>query len=123
MQAMSGTYFILIAQSLWANRLIKHIETAYPSISAEQVIATGSGATDIRRVFHGDDLTAVLDAYMVGIKAVFAFSMATAAFSIIVALAIPFERLPVHAEIHAEKKLQGRSSTEESKQKRGPVSA
>jgi hypothetical protein len=98
MQALSGTYFILIAQSLWANRLINHIQTTYPGISADRVIATGSGAHEIRSAFRGDDLAAVLDAYMVGIKAVFAFSLATAAATVIVALVIPFQRLPDHTK-------------------------
>lgn len=98
MQALSGTYFILIAQSLWANRLIHHIQTTYPGISADRVIATGSGAHEIRSAFQGDDLAAVLDAYMVGIKAVFAFALATAAVTVIVALVIPFKRLPDHTK-------------------------
>lgn len=98
MQALSGAYFILIAQSLWANGLIHHIETTYPSISAQQVIATGSGASEIRNVFHDADLTAVLDAYMVGIKDVFAFSLATAALTVLIALVIPFKRLPDHSD-------------------------
>ncbi|KAI4859040.1 putative MFS transporter [Hypoxylon rubiginosum] len=113
MQALSGTYFILIAQSLWANRLISHIETTYPSISAQQVIATGSGANEIRNVFHGAELAAVLDAYMVGIKAVFAFSLATAALTVLIALIIPFKRLPDHRE----KKLEHSNKADETKEK------
>ncbi|KAH9843464.1 MFS Mycotoxin efflux transport protein (either gliotoxin or aflatoxin) [Teratosphaeria destructans] len=96
MQALSGAYFILIAQSIWANRLIHDINTHHPGISAQQVIATGSGADQIRSSFQGADLTAVLDAYMVGIKDVFAFSLAAAALTVIIAIIIPFQRLPDH---------------------------
>jgi len=52
-------------------------------------------------------LAAVLDAYMVGIKGVLAFSLATSALTVLVALAIPFRRLPDH----------GSEKTEETKEK------
>ncbi|KAI0506312.1 putative MFS transporter [Xylaria bambusicola] len=116
MQALSGTYFILIAQSIFANRLIINIKTMYPNISAEQVIATGSGADQIRQAFQGADLTAVLNAYMVGIKDVFAFSLATAALTVLISLAIPFKRLPDHSNKMEE-------SSTENDEKKGEVAS
>jgi hypothetical protein len=59
-------------------------------------LVLGTGASELQDVFSGDDLTAVLDAYMVGIKDVFAFSLACAAFSVILTALIPFKRLPDH---------------------------
>lgn len=94
MQAISGTYFILIAGSLFANRMLNTLRVSYPALNAGQVISTG--ASEIQHVFHGEDLAAVLDAYMVGIKAVFAFSLATCALTVLVALVIPFRRLHDH---------------------------
>jgi hypothetical protein len=99
MQAISGTYFILIAGSLFANRMLDTLRVSYPALNAGQVISTG--ASEIQHVFTGEDLAAVLDAYMVGIKAVFAFSLATCALTVLIALVIPFRRLHDHA---AEKK-------------------
>ncbi|KAF1936743.1 MFS general substrate transporter [Clathrospora elynae] len=99
MQAISGTYFILIAGSLFANRMLDTSRVSYPALNAGQVISTG--ASEIQHVFQGEDLAAVLDAYMVGIKAVFAFSLATCALTVLIALVIPFRRLHDHA---AEKK-------------------
>lgn len=94
MQALSGTYFILVAQSIFANRMLHTLQTTYPDINAGHVISTG--ASEIRKVFQGADLAAVLDAYMVGIKDVFAFSLAAAALTVFIALMIPFQRLHDH---------------------------
>ena len=44
----------------------------------------------------GEDLAAVLNAYMVGIKDVFAFSMAGVAFTVFLALVIPLKKVPSH---------------------------
>lgn len=94
-QALSGTYFLLIAQSIFANRLLHALQTNGLNINAQLVLDTG--ASQIQQVFQGTDLTAVLAAYMVGIKDVFAFAMATAGLNVFVALAIPFKRLPDHS--------------------------
>lgn len=90
--SISGAYFVTAAQSLFANRLLHTLANTAPNINAASVLATG--ATDIHRVFAGPDLAAVLHAYMVGIKDVFAFSMAGAAFTAVWSLVIPFKRLP-----------------------------
>jgi hypothetical protein len=73
-----------------------------PTIDAAKVLATG--ASEIQRVFSGDDLVAVLNAYIVGIKDVFAFSLAGAAFTVLIALAIPFKKLPSHEKMGTEEK-------------------
>jgi hypothetical protein len=99
MQALSGTCFIICAGSLFANRMLHELVASYPSINAGQVISTG--ASEIQHVFKGEDLAAVLNAYMVGMKAVFAFSLATCALTVLIALIIPFQRLHDHT---AEKK-------------------
>jgi MFS transporter, DHA2 family, glioxin efflux transporter len=95
MQALSGTYFTLIAQSLFANRLLSTIKTTYPNLDPSHVLNVGT--SEIQHVFRGDDLTAVLDSYMIGLRAVFAFSLATSALTVLIALAIPFRRLPDHS--------------------------
>lgn len=59
-------------------------------------LVLGTGASELQDVFTGNDLTAVIAAYMVGIKDVFAFSLACAAFSVILTALIPFKRLPDH---------------------------
>ncbi|KAK6984213.1 major facilitator superfamily domain-containing protein, partial [Favolaschia claudopus] len=90
--AISGAYFVTAAQSIFANRILKTLARTAPSLDAGTVLATG--ASDIQRVFAGTELNAVTDAYMVGIKDVFAFSLAGAALTVLIALGIPFRRLP-----------------------------
>lgn len=92
--AISGAYFVTAAQSVFANQLLKTLSATAPQINPMTVLATG--ASEIQHVFEGQELIAVLDAYMVGIKDVFAFSLAGAAFSVVIAMVIPFKKLPSH---------------------------
>ncbi len=76
-QAISGSYFLTVAQSLFANRMLQTLRTTAPNIDATMVLNTG--ASEIQHVFKGSDLAAVLDAYMVGLKAAFACTLACSA--------------------------------------------
>jgi hypothetical protein len=98
--SISGAYFVTAAQSVFANRLLQSLARHSPGIDATKVLATG--ASELRRVFSGADLAAVLRAYMVGIKDVFAFSLAGAALLVLLALVIPFKRLPSHDKKETE---------------------
>lgn len=102
-QSISGAYFITVAQSLFANRMLQTLSTTAPSIDTVKVINTG--ASEIQHVFEGGDLAAVLGAYMVGIKSVFAFSLAGSVFTVIIALVIPFKRLPDYEGKKSEEKV------------------
>lgn len=90
--SISGAYFVAAAQSIFANRMLATIASSAPDIDPITILTTG--AAEITTVFRGSDLDAVHEAYMVGIKDVFAFSLAGAAFTILISLAIPFRRLP-----------------------------
>ena len=76
--------------------MLQTLATTNPNIDAVQVLATG--ASEIQRVFSGEDLSTVLNAYMVGIKDVFAFSLAGAVLTVFIALVIPFKKVPGHGE-------------------------
>jgi hypothetical protein len=69
---------------------------AAPQISPSQI--SEAGASGLRTAFSGQDLVLLLDAYMAGIKNVFAFAIAGAAASVFVALLIPLTRIPAHDE-------------------------
>jgi hypothetical protein len=89
--ALSGAYFVTAAQSLFANRLLEELATSAPNVDVAKVLATG--ATQIREVFAGADLEAVIRVYMVGIKDVFLFSLAGTALTVLLALLIPLKKL------------------------------
>lgn len=100
-QGGSGAYSLAAAQGIFGNRLLQALRDLGPDLDAAQVL--GTGASDIHRTFKGDDLAAVLDAYMVGIHSVFIFSLAASGLLVIVALAIPFKRLPEHGNVAVDK--------------------
>jgi MFS transporter, DHA2 family, glioxin efflux transporter len=91
-QSISGGYFIVMAQSLFANRMLQTLRSIAPDIDALKVLNTG--ASSIQTVFQGEEQSAVIVAYMSGIKAVFACAMASSAFAAVLSLAIPIEKLP-----------------------------
>ncbi|CAI7566499.1 unnamed protein product [Penicillium viridicatum] len=95
-QTLSGAYFVAIAQSLFANRMLQTVLSSAAHLDATLVL--GTGASELQEVFSGEDLKEVIAAYMVGIKDVFAFSLACAAFSVLLSLIIPFKRLPDHGK-------------------------
>lgn len=110
MNSLSGGYFVTAAQSLFTNRLLDSLSTTAPSINARLVLATG--ATELHSAFNGSDLTAILSSYMVGIKDVFAWSMASAAFTAVLALVVPFKRMPpVKDAAGKEKSLDEKAET------------
>lgn len=103
--ALSGSaaYFLAVAQSIFANRLLQTIEATAPHLNPDLVL--GTGASDLNHVFSGGDLAAVLRAYMVGIKDVFVCSLAGSAFAVLLALVIPFKKLPDHGNKKTEEKV------------------
>ncbi|KAK9241400.1 major facilitator superfamily domain-containing protein [Lipomyces kononenkoae] len=97
MNSLSGGYFVTAAQSVFDNIVLKQLAKTAPNIDSSLVLATGS--TDINKVFSGADLQHVLDAYMVGIKDVFAWCIAGAAFTAVLSLVVPFKKMPPVEEI------------------------
>ncbi|KAK3629723.1 hypothetical protein LTR56_017117 [Elasticomyces elasticus] len=109
---MSGAYFVTAATTIFNNRMLQTVATLAPNVSRQTVLVTG--ASEIQKVFHGADLIALRAAYMVGIKAVFAFSITGAALTAVLPLIIPMKKLPGHekeAGREVEKKKQAQSST------------
>lgn len=101
-QSGSAAYFIVVAQSIFANRMLRAIEASAPQLNPALVI--GTGASDLNKVFSGDDLTAVLRAYMTGIKDVFACGLACSAFAVLLVLTVPSKKLPDHGSKKTEEK-------------------
>jgi MFS transporter, DHA2 family, glioxin efflux transporter len=102
-QSGSAVYFIVVAQSIFANRMLQTIAATAPHLNPDLVL--GTGASDLQDVFSGGDLADVLDAYMVGIKDVFACGLAGSALAVLLALMIPFKKLPDHDSKKTEEKM------------------
>jgi hypothetical protein len=91
---ISGAYFVSAAQSVFGNRMLQALAASAPNIDGSKVLNTG--ASQLQQLFSGSDLVHVLGAYMVGIKDVFAFSLAGTAFCAVLTFAVPFIKLPEH---------------------------
>ncbi|KAL3442938.1 hypothetical protein BJX65DRAFT_312399 [Aspergillus insuetus] len=90
--SISGAYLVTAAQSLFANRMLSTLASKYHIIDPIQVLTTS--ASEITRVFQGAELIAVHQAYMVGIRDVFAFPLAGAVATVLISLGILFKNLP-----------------------------
>ncbi|RKK62452.1 putative efflux pump gsfJ [Fusarium oxysporum] len=93
-QAVGGAIFVSAAQSAFNNQLIKTLAVSRPEI--DPAMALGVGATRIRQDFSALQIPAVVDAYMVGLKAVFAITVAAFGISTIIGLFGSWKR--VHHE-------------------------
>lgn len=82
------------AQAAFINQAIDKLQTSAPGVDKTQLIDTGASA--LRKVFTAEELPGVLIAYMHGLKAVFAVSIAFCGIAFLTTLAIPWERLATH---------------------------
>jgi hypothetical protein len=73
-QMIGGSFFLSAAQSGFNNRLIKVLASTAPEINPAKVL--GTGATQIRSAFTAAQVPLVVDAYMSGLKVVFAITIA-----------------------------------------------
>ncbi|KAJ9484589.1 hypothetical protein VN97_g8774 [Penicillium thymicola] len=71
---VGGAFFLAAAQCAFNNQLIQAIAINLPEI--DPAVVTATGATQIREAFTGSQVPVIVDAYMVGLKAVFAITIA-----------------------------------------------
>ena len=88
---LGGAIFISAAQGTFTNKIISSLSSLAPNLDPYQVI--GIGATELRTHYSGQDLTAVLDAYMYGLKQTFIIGIVTACLGFVVAFAPRWESL------------------------------
>ncbi|KAI4729939.1 MFS general substrate transporter [Aureobasidium sp. EXF-10728] len=88
---IGGAFFISAVQCAFNNQVIKELMANLPGIDPSVVL--GIGATQIRQEFTSSQTPIVLDAYMVGLKAVFAIATAAYGISTIVGLFGSWKRL------------------------------
>ncbi|KAL2697772.1 hypothetical protein AAEP93_011676 [Penicillium crustosum] len=83
-----------MCQSLFANRMLQTLESFNSNIDSS--LDLGIGAAEIQHAFTGEELKAVINAYIVRIKDIFAFSLAGAVAAVLLSLLIPQKQLPDH---------------------------
>ena len=90
-QTVGGSLWVSGGQSAFENKLLSSLATNAPGVTRSSVLATG--ATELRTVFSGDNLTGVLESYVDGLQIAFAIAIATAGTSFLVAFAAPWQRI------------------------------
>jgi MFS transporter, DHA2 family, glioxin efflux transporter len=90
-QTIGGSFLVSAAQSAFANRLVSFVPRYAPGVDPHLVVATG--ASQLRDVFDPKVLPGILEAYMHGIKLVFALCVAMAGITLPIALFSPWKRL------------------------------
>ncbi|KAK3207478.1 hypothetical protein GRF29_103g1161474 [Pseudopithomyces chartarum] len=83
-ETVGGAFLVAAAQSGFVNQLLQNLARTAPSVNPALVVATG--ATDLHKVFSGDELSGILVAYMAGIKVAFAVTIGAVGISIPISL-------------------------------------
>ncbi|PMD41759.1 MFS general substrate transporter [Hyaloscypha variabilis F] len=94
-QTIGGAFAISAAQAAFVNQILIKLRTSAPNISPVTLIATG--ATQLRAVFTAQEIPGVLVAYMAGINAAFAVSIAMVGVSVLLSLCNRWKRMDTHA--------------------------
>ncbi len=89
--------------------MLATLSKSAPGVSGQKVIDTG--ASELRKVFSPEDLPGVLIAYMDGLKAAFALSIAFCGIAFIATFFVPWRRLATHEPVEGEDKKGASSST------------
>ena len=90
-QFIGGSFAVSAAQAAFANTMTKKLRTAAPDVDRGDVLATG--ATMLRNSFPPEQIPKILDAYMDGIKVVFALSIAFVGISLLFSVTPRWEKL------------------------------
>jgi hypothetical protein len=88
-QLVAGAICVSALQTLLNNRLVAALARYAPHIRPAQVFSVGT--TDVREVFHGADLEAVLRSYMVGLKDSWALATALAGVTFLLAFVVEWK--------------------------------
>ncbi|CAG8908672.1 unnamed protein product [Penicillium egyptiacum] len=88
---VGGAFFLSAAQCAFSNQLIKTITTKLHEI--DPAVAISTGATQIREAFTASQVPVIVDAYMIGLKAVFAITIAAFGVSTVIGFFGSWEKL------------------------------
>ncbi|GAM91319.1 hypothetical protein ANO11243_093680 [Dothideomycetidae sp. 11243] len=92
LQTVGGSFMIAAAQSAFVNVLLKKLVHNAPGVDPALVLATG--ATNLRKVFAGEELQGVLLSYMSGLKVAFAIGIASTGIALVIVVAfVKWDRL------------------------------
>jgi hypothetical protein len=83
-QTITGAIFISVAQVLFTNKLLQSVRENLPDVNPALVVITG--ATELRSVWSGSTLAAILRSYMAGLKDAYTLAIALGGVAVIIAV-------------------------------------
>lgn len=89
--------FVAAAQGAFVNQIINKLAATAPSIDSASVISTG--ASELQNVFTPEQMTAILPAYMTGLKVAYAISIAAAGIAFCLSPFNSFKKIDAHAAV------------------------
>ncbi|KAG9792244.1 MFS-type transporter grgE [Exophiala dermatitidis] len=98
-QTIGGAIFISAAQAGFTNKMVKELPIRAPGVNPALVLATG--ATDLRRVFPGDQIHGILSAYMEGLRVPVAICIACACVTFLLAFTPRWESIKGKVKLDA----------------------
>lgn len=90
-QLLSGALSVAAAQSVFINRLLATASKRLPDVSRLTIISTG--ATDLERVFTGDQMPAIRESYLHGLRAAWTMAIAFGGVALLTGLTLGFKRI------------------------------
>lgn len=94
-QTVGGAVFVAAAQAAFVNQIIIKLAGTARSINSALVVSTG--ASELRDVFTAEQMTAILPAYMTGLKVAYAISIAAAGIAFCLSPFNNFKKIDAHA--------------------------
>ncbi|KAL5356064.1 major facilitator superfamily domain-containing protein [Aspergillus floccosus] len=102
-QTMGGAFMVSSAQAGFTNTLVKRLAVLAPSVDPQRVIA--AGATRLHKTFVGEELEAVMQSYVGGLKVVFVIIMVLSGCGMLLSVGLPWVSIKNRA--HEDKERTG----------------
>ncbi|OQE46650.1 hypothetical protein PENCOP_c001G03572 [Penicillium coprophilum] len=102
-QTVGGAVFLAAAQAAFVNQIIIKLAATAPSINSALVVSTG--ASELRDVFTVEQMTAILPAYMTGLRVAYAISIAAAGIALCFSPFNNFKKIDAHAAKEGSKNV------------------
>lgn len=90
-QTMGGAFMVSAAQTAFTNQMMNKIREYSPQTDVAAVVATG--VTEIRKVYQGAELTAILRSYSDGLQVAFAIMVALTGIATLCAFFLPWKSI------------------------------
>ncbi|KAL8871193.1 MAG: hypothetical protein Q9174_002926 [Haloplaca sp. 1 TL-2023] len=90
-QTIGGSFFVAAGQAAFTNRMIGSLPSNAPGVNPTEVVMTG--ATELRDVFSGDQLTGIIVSYLSGIHLALAIATGLVGGSLLIAILAPWRKI------------------------------